>query len=162
MASRRKPKTITPKTKANRPLTKKQQAFVDYIVANPKASHADAARHAYNIGGKHGLIQKDVYTASEIARENLQKPAIISELAKYNNLVESTLLNTVNDWGRSEKLGERALAVDTSKFIHDKLHGRAKQSVELQSTSVNINIDLAATVVGEDDSQQLEVDVKPI
>ena len=101
------------KIKNNRPLTRKQQAFVRYLIENPKASATQAVINTYD---------KTTYaTAGQIASENLRKPQVVSELAKYNNLVENTLLNTVNDWGNSNKVAERALATDTAKYIHDKL-----------------------------------------
>jgi len=122
-----------------KPLTKKQQIFVQHLVDNPKASAAEAARQAYNLKGTKKQIAK---TSSVIAAENLAKPSIVTELSKYNNLIENTLINTINDYKESEKLGQRTLAVDTAKYVHDKIHGRAKQQLDVNTTSVSINIDL--------------------
>lgn len=124
-------------TTTNKPLTKKQQAFVQHLVNNPKDSATDAVKAVYNVSNINSS------TARTIASENLAKPNIVSALAQYNNLVENTLINTVNDYKDSDKLGERALAIDTAKYIHDKVNGKATQRIEQQSTSVNFSIDLS-------------------
>jgi hypothetical protein len=117
-----------------RPLTNKQKAFVKHIVENPKASYTEAAVVAYDV--------KNRNVAASIAAENLTKPAIISELDNFNEIIEETMANAVKDWGRSEKVAERTLAVDTAKFMHDKIHGKARQTVESRSTKVNISINM--------------------
>lgn len=125
-----------------RPLTRKQAAFVKHIVDNPKSSATEAARVAYDI--KKANDPKNT-TARMIASENLTKPNIKMALGEVNELLESTLINTVRDWGRSPKTREREIAQDAVKFAHDKIHGRAKQQIEMSSTSVSINIDLTGT-----------------
>jgi hypothetical protein len=126
----------TPVVKNNRPLTRKQAAFINYLVEHPKESATEAAMQTYNVEKRR--------TAEAIANENLRKPSIVSELSKYNNLVENTLINTINDWGQENNTRKREIAVDTAKYIHDKIHGKAKQSVDISSTSVNVNINLGA------------------
>jgi phage terminase small subunit len=118
----------------NKPLTRKQQAFVTELVNNPKDSATQVALRVYNASSPN--------SAKSIATENLSKPAIITELAKYNNLVENTLINTINDYSNSDKLGQRTLAVETSKYIHDKIHGKATQRIEQRSEKLIISIDL--------------------
>ena len=113
-------------------------AFVKEYVSNPKQSATKAVLNTYNTT-KH-------YVAKNIASENLTKPNIVSELSKYNNLVENTLINTINDYSKSDKLGFRSLAVDTSKYIHDKIHGKAIQQIETHSTGVTLNIDLTSSI----------------
>jgi phage terminase small subunit len=129
-------KDIMKQVKNNKKLTHKQEVFVKHLIDNPKASATEAALTAYNT---------NYNAARAIASENLTKPSIVSALSNYNNLIENTLINTVNDYGNSDKIAERALAVDTSKYIHDKIHGKATQKIEQQSTSVNISIDLTQT-----------------
>ena len=116
------------------PLTKKQKILVKHIIDNPKSSATEAAAQAYNVINRH--------TAEQIAYENLRKPEIVTKLAAHNELIENTLLNTVNDYKESEKIPERSLAVDISKYVHDKIHGRATQRVEQHSTTVNLNLSL--------------------
>jgi hypothetical protein len=122
----------------NRPLTRKQEAFVKHLVENPKASATQAVLSTYNIDNPK--------TASVVAAQNLVKPSIVTELAKYNNLVENTLINTVNEYSQSDKQWERSLAVDTSKYIHDKIHGKATQRIEQQTTGVTLTIDLTSAL----------------
>lgn len=121
----------------NKPLTRKQSAFVKHLIEHPKDSGTEAVMQTYDV--------KSRQTAESIAYENLRKPQIVTELAKYNNLVENTLINTINDYSTSDKLGQRTLAVDTAKYIHDKIHGKATQKIEQQSTKLVINIDLTGT-----------------
>lgn len=121
-------------------LTKKQRAFVQHILENPKDSATKAALAAYGKPDK----PTTYLSAGAIASENLRKPQIIMALGMANEKVESVLMNTVNDYGTSEKIQERTLAVDTAKYIHDKLHGKAKQQIDVQSTSVNISINLTS------------------
>jgi hypothetical protein len=134
-------KSTNPRTITNKPLTRKQQAFVRHLIENPKSSATEAVVQSYDV--------TDRLTAKSIATENLSKPAIISELAKYNNLVENTLINTIQDYSNSDKLGERSLAVETSKYIHDKIHGKATQRIEQRSEKLIINLDLTGTLEEE-------------
>ena len=115
-------------------LTRKQEAFVRHLVENPKDSATEAVIQTYNI------IDRNV--AGVVASENLRKPSVVSELSKYNNLVENTLINTINEYSDSDKLGYRSLAVDTAKYIHDKVHGKATQKIESTSHVITIGIDL--------------------
>jgi hypothetical protein len=125
----------TPKRKiSNSNLTPKQRAFVDHLVNNPKASATQAASVAYNASSRN--------VAKSIATENLSKPAIITELAQYTNLVENTIINTVQDWGNSENTRRREIAVESAKWVHDKVHGRASQKIISESKLVKISINL--------------------
>lgn len=115
-------------------LTRKQQAFVTHILENPKDSNTKAAQIAYP-----SVTQR---SAEQIAYENLKKPEIIMALGKANNMVEQVLIQTVDQYKDSDKQWERTLANDNAKWIHDKLHGKAKQQIDVNSTSVTLNIDL--------------------
>lgn len=108
--------------KPPRPLTKKQKIFVKHIIDNPKDSATEAAAIAYNVTNRP--------TAATIAKENIRKPQIISALAAHNQLIENTLIQTVDEYQQSDKQWQRTLAVDTSKWIHDKIHGKAVQRTE--------------------------------
>lgn len=119
-------------------LTRKQEAFVRELVENPKQSATASAMKTYGKPDKPITYQ----TANAIAVENLQKPAIQTELAKYTKQVEDTLYRAVVDWGDSEQPRKREIALDSAKFIHDKVHGKATQKVETRSEQVTISIDL--------------------
>ncbi len=100
-------------------LTRKQRAFVNELKKNPKQSATKAVLKTYNV--------TNYSTAGAIASENLKKPQIISHLEAYNDIVESTISNTVIEYGNSQNIKERTLAVETAKYVHDKLHGKAVQ-----------------------------------
>jgi len=111
-------------------LTRKQRVFVNELKKNPKMSGTQAAMKAYDV--------KSERVASVISSENLTKPSIISHLNNYNELIESTITNAITEYSTSSDIKERTLAVDTSKWVHDKLHGKAIQRTE--NTNLNINI----------------------
>lgn len=115
-------------------LTRKQQAFVDHLINNPKASATAAAIAAYD--------DTTYNTAAQIATDNLKKPQIISALGNVNDLVENTLINDVTEYSKSKNLYERIHANNTAKYIHDKIHGKATQRTEVTATSLSVNIDL--------------------
>lgn len=121
----------------NKPATRKQKEFARIIATQPKTTIKDAYKQAYNV--KPTTSDK---TISVEATRTLAKPQIQSELAKYTNLVEDTLITTVKDWGRSDNTRQREIAQQASMFIHDKVHGKAKQSVDVQNTTVKLVLDL--------------------
>lgn len=112
-------------------LTIKEKAFVKGIKENPKLSVTEIANRVYDV--------KNRRTATSIAHENLTKPHIISHLEAYNDIVEETLTSTIIDYSKSDNIKQRTLAVDTSKYIHDKIHGKA--TIRTENTNLNINIE---------------------
>lgn len=115
-------------------LTRKQAAFVKELIDNPKKSATEAAARTYDVANRQ--------TAEVIAYENLRKPQIISELSKHNDMIESALVNTVNDWKQEDNSRKREIAMDTAKFIHDKTHGKATQQIQIDKRAVVINISM--------------------
>ena len=104
-------------------------------------------------GSKIKQAYKDTHDTSNYTSEQavqveagkyLRKPLVQNELAIYTDLSETVLVSTMADYGLSERPREREIAVDVAKFVHDKVHGKAKQSVEVQSTTVNLHLDLTA------------------
>jgi phage terminase small subunit len=116
-------------------LTRKQKAFADHLINNPKSSATEAAAQAYDIKGKR-------HTAEVIASDNLRKPEIVSYLSRHSDNIESVLINTVNDYKDSHEVKERGLAINTAMYIHDKIHGKATQRIDSHSTVVEIKLDL--------------------
>jgi hypothetical protein len=129
------PVKTSPQTPFNKPqpkLTRKQQIFVkEYAETN---NGTQAALKAYGV--------KNENTASSIATENLRKPAIVSALVNYNELIESAIIGTVADWKDSDKPRQREIAMDAAKFVHDKIHGKAKQQIQVAQTTVSIMLNL--------------------
>lgn len=110
-------------------LTRKQRAFVNELKKNPKISGTQAALKAYNTTNE--------VVAASISSENLRKPQIVSHLENYNELVEKTIANPILRYSNSDDIKELTLAVETSKWVHDKLHGKAIQK------SVNLNASIS-------------------
>lgn len=118
--------------KKSKRLTFKQNSFVKERLKDPKATLATIVqRSEYD--------PKDDASAQVVGSSLMAKPKIQSELAKYNNLVETTLIDAVSDYSHSDDIKERTLAVNTSQYLHDKIHGKATQRTE----NVNINIEQA-------------------
>lgn len=124
-------------------LTPKQRVFVQEYVDN-RGNGTKAALKAYGTDDKPVAYS----TAHSIASENLQKPSIVMALGRFNDMIESKIVRTIEDWGDSDKPREREIAVDLMKYSHDKIHGRASQSVNISSTHVNISLDLTGGAQG--------------
>ena len=116
-------------------LTRKQNAFVGELKNNPKQSATKAVLKTYGKPDK----PLSYATAGAIATENLKKPKIISHLSNYNDIVENTITNTIIEYQNSPDIKERTLSVDTAKYVHDKIHGKATQKTE--NTSITISIE---------------------
>jgi phage terminase small subunit len=108
-------------------LTRKQKAFADHLINNPKQSATKAVQATYNT--------KDYSTAGSIAVENLQKPAIQLYLDDHIQKAKNRIITLVD----SEK---EEIALRASDSILDRSLGKAVQRSEVQSTSVNLNLDL--------------------
>lgn len=134
-------------------LTRKQKAFADYLLNNPKASAAEAIRQVYDIGSKHGITQKngEAFTSSMMARENLQKPAIMLYLQNHGIEAETTLVDIMQTGKKYSKTGTKegasyaAVAVSAAKDILDRVHGKATQKVETTGVTLQISVDMGAT-----------------
>lgn len=134
--------TTSLKPKALPKLTRKQERFVQEIVRNPKISATAAAKAAYNTSTEN--------SAAQIASENLRKPQVMAELAKYVSRAEYNLMVLADKSTEYAMLGGHVGAAyagvsqSVNNSILDRIFGKATTKVEATSTSVNINIDLAA------------------
>ena len=125
-----------------KPLTKKQQAFVNYLIDNPKSSATQAVLATYGKEGKPVTYM----SAGQIAHENLRKPEIVSAMSSYNELAESTIKRVMTDWGEDVTPRKRELALQAAYYTHDKIHGKATQRVEQTTTGVTLSIDLTSSL----------------
>ena len=120
-------------------MTGKQKAMITERLKDPKASNAEIIKRAgYKVNG--------VQSASQIYLENLKKPEIASRLEPIVDEMEDTLITDVRKFRDSEKLGERQLANDTARWIHDKVRGKATQKIEQTTTGVTLTIDLTSAL----------------
>lgn len=130
--------------KALKPLTRKQQAFTNYLIENPKASGTEAAKATY---GKEGKPVTEL-SARAIASENLTKPNIVLELAKHSSKAELVILEVLEQSRKKmyedERNGDKwaVNARQTADSLLDRVHGKAKQTVDVTTKAVVINIDL--------------------
>ena len=106
-------------------LTDKQRAYVKLRVENPKMTKTKAVLETYNT--------KTPTVAGNISWQLDKNPAVQNALLAHSKLAEQTIVKAIIDYGESERQWERTLAVETSKWVHDKLHGKAIQQ------NINLN-----------------------
>lgn len=127
-------------------LTRKQTAFVNHLLDNPKASAAQAAREAYNV--------TSVTSATSVAHELMTKPDIQLALANQANIALTGMIEVAEyskKYGRTgtkEGASYASVAVQVYKDTLDRVLGKATQKVESTSKVVTLNIDLTGTVDG--------------
>lgn len=128
--------------KPSKRLTGKQRQFVQAIVKNP-------SQPAYKAVQEAGYNAKDMNVASSIAVENLQKPAILAELAKYDETAQNTVIEVMNYSKELGKSGTTAgasyasTAVQSANSLLDRIHGKSTQRTEVTSKAVVLNINLS-------------------
>lgn len=135
--------TSNKKIKNRGRLTKKQKRLVKTIVNNPQMTNRDAYRQVYNT-----TTENNATVDTEVSR-TLSKPQVRTELERYTNLVENTLVNTVVDYRDSDNITERKLAVDTSKFLYEHIRGKATQRIEQNTNKLAITLDLTGVAPQE-------------
>jgi len=108
-------------------MTGKQQAFADILIKNPTMPAVQAAKMVYNATTDN--------SASVQAYDNLRNPKIMAYMQIHADKASKKIITLVD----SEK---EEIALRASQDILDRTYGKAKQSMEVQSTSVNILIDL--------------------
>jgi len=124
----------------NRPPTRKQAEYARIIATEPKTTQLEAYKQVYNTSGytsKNAIEQE--------ASRTLKHPSVQSELAKYTNILENTLITTVRDWGNHDKPRQREIAQQAVMYMHDKIHGKAKQSIDVVSTTVKLSLDFSGS-----------------
>lgn len=117
-------------------LTAKEQKLVELVTDDNGLTNSQAYKLAYNADK-----MKESTINTEVSR-TLNKPHVRTELAKHTKLVENTLINVVNDWGNEDDVNKRRLAFDSSRFIHDKIYGKATQRTEVRTEVVSLNLNL--------------------
>lgn len=124
-------------------ITRKQKAFADEIIANPKITGTDAALKTYDTESK-GM-------AAVIATKNLQNPVVQAYMQKHSDLAQEAMLELLAHsrifakGGDKEGAAYAGVAFNISKDIMDRVHGKATQRTEVSTNSVSINIDLSGT-----------------
>ncbi len=110
-------------------LTKKQKEFADKFIET--GNGAEAAREAYNIGGKGGDDVQNV--SSTIASENIRKPNI-------KGYLESEADEAKNRIVELSKLAENeSVRLSANKDICDRTHGKSAQSMDITTAGESFN-----------------------
>lgn len=118
-------------------LTRKQKAFADHLLNNPKDSATEAAAQTYNVSTRD--------SAEVIASENLSRPSIQLYLEEHIDKAKETVVDIMNNSRiLKDEPAHGRLALEASKEILDRNLGKATQRVETHSTSVNLNLDLTS------------------
>lgn len=113
--------------KGVRKLTDKQRAYVKLRVENPKMTKTRAVMQVYDTD--------KATNAGAIAKQLERNEAVQSALIAHSKLAEQTIVKSILDYGDSDKQWQRTLAVESSKWVHDKIYGKAIQ----QNVNVNQN-----------------------
>lgn len=112
-------------------LTRKQKAFADTLINNPKLSATKAALKTYNT--------TDRTTASVIATENLAKPSIQIYLDKHIEKAKSKVVQLID----SDK---EEIALRAADSVLDRALGKATQRTEVTTQGITLNIDLTSSI----------------
>ena len=103
----------------------------------------DEERNSYDV--KSGVSVK---TLDNMASRIEKRPQVLAVLQAHEIEAQETVTDVMQysrDIGRNggKEGGQYArVALDGANSLLDRIHGKAMQSVQVQSTSVNINIDL--------------------
>lgn len=130
----KEPKAILRKP---RELTRKQKAFVKYLIDNPKASGTQAAIHAYD--------DTTYNAAAQIATDNLKKPQVLKMLNDAVEEAEGTILDVMRSSKALKKDAKHAaVAKSAAESVIDRIHGRPTTHVQAVGTVVTIGLDLTS------------------
>lgn len=127
-----------------RPLTGKERAYIEYRVENPTSTKAEAIRAVYDVSE---TTKKK--TLENMASTIEKRPAVLAVLNKHAIEAEETLADVMKysrihgSSGTKEGASYAQVAERTANSILDRLHGKAMQQIQMNSTSVNINVDLS-------------------
>lgn len=117
--------------------TLKQQQFAEALMVQDGKSEKQ----------KYVDVYGESKNAAFLANVAKNSRGVQSLLHDSKTLVETTLINTVKDWGDHDKPRQREIAQNAAMYIHDKVEGKATVRVEQRSEIVNFNINLR----GDDD-----------
>lgn len=109
-------------------LTRKQKAFANHLLNNPKDSGTEAASQTYDVANRK--------SAEVIASENLRNPAIQFYLEEHVDKAKLRIVELIDD-DKSE------IQLRASESVLNRALGMPTQRQEVHSTSVNLSLDLA-------------------
>lgn len=119
---------------AFKPLTPKEKIMADtWLKAEKKISKTKAAQVAYPTA--------TYDSARQLAASGFAKPHVQAYLADHDQEAQQTIVEMM------QQREDKRLAFDAARDLEDRIHGKAKQQVEVNSTSVSMTIDLTGGVL---------------
>lgn len=115
-------------------LTRKQRAFADKILDNPKISNTQAYVEAYG--------NDNVKTAGKAAHNLMKNPKVLQYMETYAPQAERRIIEL------TQSENER-IALDASRDILDRTKGKAIARTESMNVNVSIESFLNETIEGE-------------
>lgn len=153
------PQKLPSKAEAKRyNLTRKQKAFADTLLADPKKAAITAVQETYD---------PTTYSAAgAIASENLKKPKVLAYLQGHSTKAELVLIEAMsaskpvlgfdkdaNAQVVIERTPDHAIRTKAADSILDRVHGKATQRTEHVGLSTMVIMDL--TGKGESPPQEI-------
>lgn len=111
-------------------LTPKEKIMADtFLNSGKKISKVKAVMAAYP--------NASYVSARSMAGENFAKPRIQAYLADHDMESQQTIIEM------QKQREDKRLAFDAARDIQDRIHGKSKQMVEVNSTAISLTIDLS-------------------
>ena len=136
--------------KGLRPLTYKEIGYIRDRVGGK--TQRQAVLDNYNI--KPGASTN---TLDNMAAKIEKRPSVLAVLEKNQEEAQQTVLDVmrysreIGKGGGKDGASYARVAVDGANSLLDRVHGKAKQQLEIQSTSLAISIDLTTAPSDEDE-----------
>lgn len=130
-------------------LTLKQRAWTKKMLENPKMNGTEVALQTYNTTNRG--------SANQISHRNLNNPLIQVILSGADNEAQESILKVMRTSTGLRKDSRHAeVALKAAQDVQDRLHGKAKQQIDIQSTMLNITLDLTGGNAGPVPKEILE------
>lgn len=129
------PKVIQEQT--GRKLTRRMKALADLAIDRPELSNTEIYKRTYGVKSR------------EVAKTLASRAFANANVLAYMEAADRGAQEKIVSLSRQGK--DNRLAFDASRDILDRLHGKATQRIDKQSTGVTVNIDLSGgTQAGAD------------
>lgn len=110
----------------------KTKAFVDELLKNPKLSQTEAYMRTHKT--------TNARSAGVSASKLLAKPNILIYMEEHVDMARNKVVQLMNTASRED------IQFRSAQDVLDRVYGKPKQAVELQSKVLKINIDLTSAI----------------
>lgn len=138
-------------TKPLRPLTRKEQAYLAYLAANPKHTQSEAVRAVYDV--KDGIAKRTLENMASAINKRPEVLAVLERNAVKAQEVITEVMMASNGYaktGSKEGAMYATVALNSANSLLDRVYGKSTTKVEVSSTAVSFQIDLSG--MGDDGS----------